>query len=244
MRWMVRVFFAFSFSLAFAAFGCERSSEADNGSKNEGSTPAPVESNEPIKSLPQVDVSALDSFSQRIWLDMVNELLSPCGDPVSVARCVAENRKCKRCVPAARYVARLVDGGYSRDEIREIYGVRYDENTIVKLSHKGSPLLGSPMAPVTIYEFSDFQCPHCRLAAPYLKGAQHWNSFLSRPLQCLPATGKGATQHLSRVRGDVLDRNLRQVPGESRQVAGADPGVIGGDDDHADFVALLGSGGT
>ena len=169
MRWMVRVFFAFSFSWAFAAFGCERSSDADNGSKNEGSTPAPVESNEPIKSLPQVDVSALDSFSQRIWLDMVNELLSPCGDPVSVARCVAENRKCKRCVPAARYVARLVDGGYSRDEIREIYGVRYDENTIVKLSHKGSPLLGSPMAPVTIYEFSDFQCPHCRLAAPYLK---------------------------------------------------------------------------
>ena len=51
MRWMVRVFFAFSFSLAFAAFGCERSSDADNGSKNEGSTPAPVESNEPIKSL-------------------------------------------------------------------------------------------------------------------------------------------------------------------------------------------------
>jgi protein-disulfide isomerase len=172
MRWMAFcIFFAFSFSLVFAAFGCERSSEADSGSKNEGSagTPAPTESNEPIKSLPQVDVSALDGFSQGIWLDMVNELLSPCGDPVSVARCVAENRKCKRCVPAARYVARLVDDGYSRDEIREIYGVRYDENTIVKLSHKGSPLRGSPMAPVTIYEFSDFQCPHCRLAAPYLK---------------------------------------------------------------------------
>lgn len=167
MRWM-----AFCVLLAFAAVACERSSEADSGSKNERSAavkPAPGKSNEPIKSLPQIDVSALDGFSQGIWIDMVNELLSPCGDPVSVARCVAENRKCKRCVPAARYVARLVDDGYSRDEIREIYGVRYDEDTKVKLSLKGSPLRGSPMARVTIYEFSDFQCPHCRMVVPYLK---------------------------------------------------------------------------
>ncbi|MDH3625270.1 MAG: DsbA family protein [Myxococcales bacterium] len=166
MRWL-----ALCVLMALAAAGCERSSEADNGSKNEGSADkaAPAKSKEPIASLPQVDVSALDDFSQSIWIDMVNELLSPCGDPVSVARCVVENRKCKRCVPAARYVVRLVDEGYSRDEIREIYRVRYDEDTKVKLTHKGSPFRGSPMAPVTIYEFSDFQCPHCRLAAPYLK---------------------------------------------------------------------------
>lgn len=179
MRWMALCVFlkspfclAVSFSLAFASLGCEQSTEADSGPENDdfgAVKPAPSKSNEPIKDLPQVDVSALDDFSRGIWLDMVNELLSPCGDPVSVARCIAENRKCKRCVPAARYVARLVDDGYSRDEIREIYRVRYDEKTKVKLSHKGSPLRGSPMAPVTIYEFSDFQCPHCRFAAPYLK---------------------------------------------------------------------------
>ncbi len=166
MRWLVLCVFA-----AAVAVGCERSSEADNGSKSKESADevAPVKSKEPIESLPQVDISALDDFSRGIWVDMVNELLSPCGDPVSVARCVAENRKCKRCVPAARYVARLVDEGYSRDEIRDIYRVRYDDDTKVKLSHKGSPLRGSPMAPVTIYEFSDFQCPHCRMAAPFLK---------------------------------------------------------------------------
>ena len=62
---------------------------------------------------------------------MVNELLSPCGEPVSVARCIAEGRKCKKCVPAARYVARLVDDGYSRDEIRDIYRVRYGDDTKV-----------------------------------------------------------------------------------------------------------------
>lgn len=167
MRWM-----ALCVSLVFALLGCERSTEADSGPKQGSSTvkPAPKSSKEPIRSLPQVDTSALDEFSESIWIDMVNELLSPCGEPVSVARCIAESRKCKKCVPAARYVARLVDDGYSRDEVREVYRVRYGEDTKVeKLTVRDSPLRGSPMAPVTIYEFSDFQCPHCKMAAPQLK---------------------------------------------------------------------------
>ncbi len=154
--------------------GCEGSSGADPGAKpakpaEASPAPAPKDEGKRVESLPEVDVSALDGFSRGIWIDMVNELLSPCGDPVSVARCIAEKRKCRPCVPAARYVARLVDDGYSRDEIRELYRLRYDPAAKVQLTSKGSPVLGSPTAPVTIYEFSDFQCPHCRMASPALK---------------------------------------------------------------------------
>ena len=168
MRWM-----ALCLTLAFALIGCEGSTEADSGPKKSGATevkPAPKASKEPIRSLPQVDTSALDEFSQSIWIDLVNELLSPCGEPVSVARCIAHSGKCGKCVPAARYLSRLVDDGFSRDEIRDIYRVRYGEDTkVTGLTAKNTPLLGSPMAPVTLYEFSDFQCPHCKMASPYLK---------------------------------------------------------------------------
>ena len=167
MRWMV-----LCVAMVLALLGCERSTEADSGPKKGSAEikPAAGASKEPIKSLPQVDTSALDEFAQGIWIDMVNELLSPCGEPVSVARCIAEGRNCKKCVPAARYVARLVDDGYSRDELRDIYRIRYGDDTkIAKFKAQDSPLRGSPMAAVTIYEFSDFQCPYCKVTAPILK---------------------------------------------------------------------------
>ena len=159
-------------AMVLALLGCERSTEADSGPKKGSAEikPAAGASKEPIKCLPQVDTSALDEFAQGIWIDMVNELLSPCGEPVSVARCIAEGRNCKKCVPAARYVARLVDGGYSRDELRDIYRIRYGDDTkVAKFKTQDSPLRGSPMAAVTIYEFSDFQCPYCKVTAPILK---------------------------------------------------------------------------
>src|SRR5690606_4301118 len=49
-----------------------------------------------VESLEQVDTSQLARAEQRVWVELINDLLSPCGEPVSVGRCVAEERGCRR----------------------------------------------------------------------------------------------------------------------------------------------------
>jgi protein-disulfide isomerase len=72
-------------------------------------------------------------------------------------------------VPAARYLARLVTEGYDKTEIEELYDLRYGRESAVELDTGSAPSRGAPMAPVTIVEFSDFECPYCGAAHPLLK---------------------------------------------------------------------------
>ena len=80
-----------------------------------------VEPEELIEELEGVDLSGLGGAERRLFIRQVNDLLSPCGDPVSVARCIDEGRECADCVHAASYVKRLVGEGFERHEIRELY---------------------------------------------------------------------------------------------------------------------------
>ncbi len=156
--------------ICLLCIACDNSSDADSAKQTETEDKIVAAGEQQrVTDLPQVDSTSLDGSGKELFLDLVNELLSPCGEPVSVAVCVSEQRKCKRCVPASRYVARLVDEGFSRAEVRELYRLRYDDETKVQISEADSPARGAVMAPVTIYEFADFECPGCRLTAPHLK---------------------------------------------------------------------------
>lgn len=126
-----------------------------------------------VETIPGVDISELTGAERRIWVDIVNEQLSPCGEAVSVARCATSTDQgahaCRRCVPASRYVARLIGEGYERSEIEDLYEMRYGHDTDVEVATDGLPTRGAVMARVTIVEFSDFQCPHCGHAHPILR---------------------------------------------------------------------------
>ncbi len=123
---------------------------------------------EQIEELDAVDISDLTRSEKRVFRDLVNDLLSPCGEPVSVARCVQEHRECRQCVPAARYVVRLVTEGLEKAEIEENYRMRYGRDEVLEIDTEGAPVRGAPMAPITIVEFSDFECPYCGMTAPIL----------------------------------------------------------------------------
>ncbi len=126
-----------------------------------------------VENIAAVDVSELTAPERRIWVSLVNDVLSPCGDPVSVGRCASAPGSCRRCVPAARYLVRLISEGYERSEIEELYEMRYGRNTEVEVAVDGFPSRGGVMSRITIVEFSDFQCPHCAAAHPILEQILH-----------------------------------------------------------------------
>jgi protein-disulfide isomerase len=160
MRQYLRWSRAFSLACLVSACGGSQSSApaaADSKSAARSSR---------IDEIAQVDVSDLTEAEKSLWVDMVNDQLSPCGDPQSVAKCATEQRKCGACVTAARYLARLVTDGYDRAALAEQYRARFGAQDKRDIPMDDAPSRGAPMAKVTIVEFSDFQCPHCGAAHP------------------------------------------------------------------------------
>lgn len=142
------------------------SSPSDTPASTTGarSTTAPSAPTPAPQPLPGVDVSALGADEQREFYRIVEGVNSPCGEAMSIARCVREGGSCASCRPAARYAARLLGEGYPADGVRDLVRNRYARDTAVELSTEGCAFRGAAMARVTIFEFADFECPHCRQA--------------------------------------------------------------------------------
>jgi protein-disulfide isomerase len=121
-----------------------------------------------ILELPNVDTSSLIVTEKRLFSKVVHEYMSPCGDPVTLEVCVKESRPCRRCLPAAKAIARLVPKGEGEKEIRDWLDNRFDDKSVKSIDVAGSPSLGPSNASLVIVEFADFECPHCGMAAPIL----------------------------------------------------------------------------
>lgn len=122
------------------------------------------------KTLPGVDIDKLSLRERGLFWDLVSQLYAPCTDQaVSIAQCVQESRPCAACRPAATLLADKVHQGATAEESRTVYATRFGPN-LKKVDVADSPAKGPPDAPVQILVWSDFQCPHCRIALPILDG--------------------------------------------------------------------------
>jgi protein-disulfide isomerase len=114
-----------------------------------------------------VDTSAMTPRERKEFSSLVSDLLAPCPNtPVSIAQCVQESRPCAGCLQAAKSIAHAVREGASQSQIQEAFKARFDPGGAKVLPTAGSPSKGPEDAKVTIVEFADFECPHCRLAVP------------------------------------------------------------------------------
>ena len=72
-------------------------------------------------------------------------------------------------VPTRLIVVRLMKAHLLPSEVEEAYEKRFGPDKRETFDLKAAPLRGEASAPITLVEFSDFQCPHCKALQPVLE---------------------------------------------------------------------------
>jgi protein-disulfide isomerase len=133
-------------------------------------TAAPKPAAEDTTAPPGVDVSKLDDFGKKVFFRIANHESSVCGQAQSLIQSAKDPKgSCRRSLNALRYVARLVEQGYTDSEVSEALGKRYRPVAPKKIDVAAAPVKGNPNAKITLVEFADYECPHCKRFQPVLR---------------------------------------------------------------------------
>jgi protein-disulfide isomerase len=124
-----------------------------------------------LAQVPNVDLSGLADSDKAAFMRLIEKYPSACGKAQSLEASLKSDPKCRRSVFAARYMVKLFKLGLLPSEVEEHYADRFgpDVYQYKNIDVRDAPVRGDPGAPVTIVEFSDFQCPHCKHAQPVLE---------------------------------------------------------------------------
>jgi protein-disulfide isomerase len=136
--------------------------------------PAPAAPTGPPPSAPALPAASLEGLSpeqRELLTDWARTTFCYCGCPHTVAQCLKDHGTCRHGPRMLTLATRLVRAGAKKDEVARLvasYYASFDKRAKQDVSKFGPPL-GSPEAPVTMVEYSDFTCPYCQLVRPALE---------------------------------------------------------------------------
>lgn len=116
-----------------------------------------------------LDVKSMTPSEVESLKRLLEKFPSACGKPHSLLKSLQTDPKCPLSGVAARYLHKMISDGFLESEAEEKYAARFLNNKPYDIDTTGAAVRGDPKAPITIVEFSDFECPHCRMAEPWLK---------------------------------------------------------------------------
>lgn len=115
-----------------------------------------------------IDLGKLDDAKRKVFDEVANRESSACGKGHSLLYSLKNDSSCRASFYAVRYIARLAESGLPASEISEKVEQRFRAPHVPYIDVSQAPSKGSASGKVTLVEFADYECDHCKQAQPVI----------------------------------------------------------------------------
>lgn len=150
-----------------------------------------------IREFPAISTSQLNPAQVELFAKMANEEVCPCECPETFATCLQANTKCKSAQVLGQWIVDELSQGAPEDKLLSplSYEIAMGCRAAPQLIDiEGYPTKGSQSPKVTVVEYADFDCAHCKAMSGMVKEfvASHSDDvkfvFKYFPLEHTPAS--------------------------------------------------------